>query len=112
MAVLALPTSLTLTHYEMRLSLDGVAYALVFHWNDRDESWYLDILTDEDERIASGLKIIVGWPLGIRSADLRMPAGLLMAIDTSGEGRQPAIDELGERVILYYYEAETLFGDE
>jgi hypothetical protein len=104
-----IPTSTTLPHYEIRVDLDGVPYTLEFRWNARDGAWYMHVKNEDDTHLVSGVKVVIGIPLGVRSANAEMPFGVLIALDTSGADEQPGIDELGERVLLYYYSATELF---
>lgn len=98
-----LPLRSDLTHYDMQLTLDGVAYTFEFRWNTRAGAWFMDIQTDEGEHIVSSIKVVIDLPLGARSRDARKPAGALFAVDTSGKGLDPGVSDLGERVQLVYF---------
>ncbi len=108
MATVIVPTSQTSEFYSQQTTLDGQLYTLQFKWNRREESWYLDILTDLEDPIQYGIKIVCDWPLGRLQQDPRMPPGLLMAVDTSGLQVSPTIDDLGTRVLLVYVEEADL----
>lgn len=90
-------------NYRVGTSLDGVSYVFDVRWNGRAAAWYVDILDEEADPICVGLKVVLGAALGARSADPRRPAGLLMASDLSGEGREATFDDLGSRVVVYFY---------
>jgi hypothetical protein len=83
-------------------TLDGVDFALDVRWNSREESWYLDINTSDGIAIKQGIKIVLGAKLGVTSHPLR-PTGTFLAVDLSGAGLKPTLDDLGTRVIVLYY---------
>lgn len=103
-----LPLDSAAPHYQVGTSLDGVQYILELKWNMRDEAWYLDILAEDEDPIRHGMKIVLGTLLGRRSVDPRMPAGAFIAADLSGAGREATIDDLGTRVVVYYYTADEV----
>ena len=100
---LTVPLDPTLTHYDEQITLDGVTYTLEFRWNTRAAAWFMNILTEQGDPITAGIRIVVDMPLGLRSSDTRKPKGLLFAVDTSGERREPVIDDFGTRVVLLYH---------
>jgi hypothetical protein len=108
MSVKNVPTRTDLTHYDFSMVLDGVTFVLEFRWNLREDAWYFDVRLDDGTNVANGVKVVVDWPLlrGLRSAN--RPLGEFVAFDTSGERRDAAIDDLGSRVKLYYFDAESL----
>lgn len=89
-----------------RVSLDGGVYQLRFRWNDRAACWFLDIAGVDGLALATGIAVRVGSPFGLPHATRAgMPPGLLMAADRSQSGTDPALDDLGDRVRVYYLEA-------
>lgn len=80
-------------------------------WNTRDAAWYFDLLDETESRIISGVKIVLGIPLARRSTDPRMPLGIFYAVDLSGENNEATFDDLGTRVVLYFYPAAEWFAD-
>ena len=98
-----IPCKTDIPHYDMQIVLDAVTFTLEFRWNTREASWYMRILTQEGEAILDGLKVVVDWPIGFRSADVRRPAGALIALDTMGEHLNPGQFDLGDRVQLSYF---------
>lgn len=104
MTTWVLPTRTDLDHYSEQVVLDDVTYTLDLRWNRRAERWFLAI-SDADGPIVSGMKVIVDRPLLTHVGSSRKPPGVLMALDTSGAGEDPGIDELGDRVLLMYDEA-------
>lgn len=110
MTVFIIPTPNDQPFAEQRSTLDGSDYVLTFQWSAREGSWYLSVADESNDPIASGLKIVPNVPLGRRVRDVRWPPGWIVALSENDE--PPLFDELGGRVVLYYYdEAETLLGD-
>lgn len=106
----ALPLEPSVPHYDVGVALDGVPYTVEVHWNSRDAAWYLTLRDEEGDPIAgmTGRKIVLGIPIGVRSRDSRRPPGRLLAVDLSGRDLDATLDDLGVRVVVYYYtEAEV-----
>lgn len=101
---LELPTRTDLARYSFDVELDGVTFTFVFEWNDRDEGWYFSIRSTDVAAtpLLSGRRVVVGYPLISIYRDTRLPAGTLVAIDTSSKNEDPGIADLGERVKLLY----------
>jgi hypothetical protein len=103
-----IPLRPDLTHYDLGVTLDGVAYLLELRWNTREEAWYLDVRLEDGTDVVTGIKVVVGFPLAARSAHAKLPPGALFASDTSGKNQDPGIADLGNRVRLYYIPAAEL----
>lgn len=104
----AIPCRPDLTHYSLQVVLSGATHTLEFHWNTREGAWYMDV-RNEDESVSycEGAKVVIGWFLGRRSTEFRKSGlGLFMALDTSGQDKDPEIADLGDRVMLAYYTQE------
>ncbi len=89
--------------FDQVTALEGVDYVLRFAFNERDQYWYLDLLDQDGDPIATSLRCVVGWPLLRRSTDGRKPPGILAFEDASGLGRDPGFEDLGTRVQLVYF---------
>lgn len=98
-----LPIDAAFPRYRVATKLGETQFVVDVHWNARAGAWYLDIATEDGDPIRSGLKIVLGALLGVRSIDPRMPEGVLVASDLSGEGRDATIDDLGSRVVVFFY---------
>lgn len=95
--------------YSQRVKLSGVDYLLKFHWNSRSGRWFLDLYSDEEERIVMGIALTVNRPLFLRHHfDPRVPPGELFVVTTTDDQTAPTLDELGEgkRCELTYYPPE------
>lgn len=104
----AIPLDATDPFYRVGVTLEDIPYILDVRWNGRDGAWYFDLLDVAEDPVRCGIKIVLGAFLGIRSRDPRMFPGTLVAEDTSGESRDATIDDLGTRVVVYYYTAAEL----
>ncbi len=103
-----IPVKPSVPWQELQVVLDGVTFTLELQWSERDLGWYLNIMTEAGEPICMGVKVVIDWPLGGRCSDPRMPAGSLLAADTSSARRDPVLADLGARVLLTYVPAEEL----
>jgi hypothetical protein len=95
-------TRTDLAHYIVGVTLDGSQYRLEFRWNTREESWYMHVRTSLDAEILDSIKVVADWPMAWNLADPALPPGLFYATDTSGASVDPGLEDLGDRVQLYY----------
>jgi hypothetical protein len=105
MATWVIPTRTDLEFYTEQVELGGVVYRLTFAWNLRDSAWYMSIADVDGVAIVSGIRIVVDYPLLNSVSNADRPTGLLLAIDTSGAGLDPGLEDLGDRVLLMHEEA-------
>lgn len=108
MTVRILPVQQGAPSQEFQVSLDGQLYTLGLTWNEREGAFYLDVSDQDGSPILLGRKVVVGLPLLARFRDAALPPGQLLAVDTSGQGKDPSLADLGARVPLYYIEASSL----
>jgi hypothetical protein len=97
-----LPFEPSTPSYRVSTTLGDTQYLLDVHWNERAEAWYFDILAADETRIRSGIKVVLGTFLGGRCVTPGFPDGVLVATDTSGEGRDAGFDDLGTRVVVLF----------
>jgi hypothetical protein len=90
--------------------LDGVTYSLHFRWNQRDESWHLDLSTLDGTPIAMGLKLVTRFPLLRRNLHPSRPPGELLLLDAKDQDAPATLEEFGGRFGLYYVEASGVDG--
>lgn len=102
------PCQLDRTHYSMQVVLDGLTYTMEFRWNTRDAAWFLDLATEDGTPVASGVRVVVGFPLCARVTGANRLPGVLIARDTSGRGIGPGLADLGDRVKLLYFTRDEL----
>lgn len=108
MAVQQLPLIPSEPNYRFGTALNGKQVIIDVRWNGRDEAWYLDLLTEDEEPIRTGMKVVLGTILGGRSANADFPVGVFVASDLSGEGREATLDDLGVRVLVHFMTPEEL----
>lgn len=107
MAQFVIPVDGADAHYDLDVDLGGTVYTLELAWNTRAAHWTVAIKEFQaDDYIVAGEVIRADWGLFKRHHDERLPAGTLMAIDMSEEGRDPTEDDLGVRVLLVYDDGE------
>lgn len=104
MAVVFIPTSNTDSLFWQTTTLEGRSYLLTFRWAERSGRWTLDISHD-GEVLAAGIRLVADWPLlQPYKSDPLLPQGELFALDFSGQGLDPRLRDLGDRVELVYFE--------
>lgn len=96
--------------YDISIDLDDVTYVLEFSWNPIGLFWAMTIRDRDENILISERRIVVGELLLSRFRDIRLPAGEMMAIDTTGADIDPGVTELGEdaRVALLYMDAADM----
>ena len=95
-------------NYTVSTVLGDDEYIFDVRWNGRDSAWYFDLYDVAGDLIRAGIKIVLGTPLGARVSDARFPDGLFLASDLSNTGVDAAYEDLGERVVLFFYENSEL----
>lgn len=109
-AVQQLPFQGGLAFQTFGTTLLSTNYVINQRWNTRDGAWYFDLLDQDESVIVAGIKIVLGVELGRRTTDSRMPKGIFWAADLSGEGRDATLDDLGTRVVVYFYPFSEWFS--
>ena len=94
--------------YSFEVPLDGVRFGLVFRWNARFEYWTFDIKDASGNVLLAGRKVVVDVPLLGRFKNEGLPAGDLLAVDTTGERQDPGLADFGTRVRMIYLTAEDV----
>lgn len=103
-----LPLEPSIGHYRRSTTLSSRLVIYDVRWNGRDEAWYLSLYDQDEEPIALGLRIVLGVPLARRSTNQSRLPGMLIAEDLSGEAREAGFDDLGIRVVVFYFEIDEL----
>ena len=99
-----------LPHWDQITQLDGTDYRLSFRYNQREKRYSLSLFTPDDEPIAEGAKLVVGWPLFLYSVNPLLPPGQLIVVNSSLDTTDPDMGELGigKRCELMYFTAEEV----
>lgn len=50
-------------YYSYTVSLEGQAYTITIRWNNRDQSWFMDLVGDDNTPLLNGVKIIPDFPI-------------------------------------------------
>jgi hypothetical protein len=99
---LLIPTRSDLPFYDLQVPLDGVTYTLEFRRNVRVGAWFMNGYDITGTVLYfAGVKLVADFPLAAYNT-ARQPAGFFIAKDTSGQGIDPGINDLGVRVQLVY----------
>lgn len=111
MPVVSIPASQELFDYTERVELDGEKYELRFRWNERADSWFVDILDATGTAVIYGRRVSVGSRLtGQHKHKEDLPPGEFLPFDTTQRELDPVVNDLGTRVLLLYFE-EAEFAD-
>lgn len=114
MSIELIDTSVLESDYTQRVTLDGTDYILRLLFNARPGRWFIDVLDEEESPILSGFKLSANEDILALVIDDRKPPGSLVAMHYPSQNeapetpRDPGIEQLGQRVILTYIEADTL----
>ena len=97
------------TFYDQRVVLDGQEFVRNFTYNQRIDSWYLDILSEAEELLEAGIKLVTDFPLLRKRSNPALPPGELvvqrLSLDVSNVTLE-VIENL--RVALFYVTEEEL----
>jgi hypothetical protein len=93
-----LPFTQSVNNERVGVALEDARYYFFRRWNSRDAAWYMDIRAEDDSAVALGVKLVLGVSLGRRSTHAFFQKHALYVIDTTGQNRDAAYDELGGRV--------------
>jgi hypothetical protein len=114
-----LPFQPSIPFQNFSTTIDGTNY---LRWNARDKkvdplgniitqgAWYFDLLDETSSPILTGIKILLGVAMGRRCEDPRWPLGVFMAQDMLNSGIDAGLDDLGTRIIVYFYPLAQWFS--
>jgi hypothetical protein len=89
------------------VDLEGKTYLFEFQFNSREGFWYFDI-SQNGEKIRSGVKVVANFPSMLRCKDLNRLPGQVIFIDSRTDAGQPTFEELGKEVLMTYIESSSL----
>jgi len=90
------------------IELDGVPYQLSFHYNSREDAWYMSILDFSGNNILNGIKLVSQYKLlSTYRAIVGLPPGEFWIYDTLQDNSSGAVDwdNFGTRYQLIYSSA-------
>ena len=97
-----IPLRTDIPWYTEIVELGGVQYQLEVAWNTRDQRWYISVADADGVNVATGIPVVVDWPLLERFSLTDLPDGTMMAIDLTGNGEEPDKEDLNDRVKLMF----------
>lgn len=97
-------------NFQIGVVLLGVPYLFDFRWNVRAAAWFLDVNDVQEKPIWNGIRIVIGMYLGRACNAQPFTNGVLQALDLSGAGADPGLDDFGTRVRLTYMPAVDLLA--
>lgn len=108
MSTFSIPLPTSNPHFVQQTQLNGVTYTIRIHWNEREEAFYMELGDIEGNPIVASRKLVANWGLLFRVTDERKPVGDIFCVDQTGQGVDPGLDDLGERVLLIYDDGITV----
>lgn len=96
------------------LPIEDVSYLWRFRYLDRADSWYFDVLADDGEILAPGIRVVANWPLTRRFPNPRLFGGLLICFSVTGAPGDPGRDNFGGTggdFVMFHYTADEILAD-
>ena len=78
MAILQITLDTEQAISKQTVSLEGKNYIFRFTWNNRDNSWNMDIMKPNDIPIIMGIKLVVNYELISRYIQEGVPPGMII----------------------------------
>lgn len=103
----------TSARYILEAELATEVFRLRFTWNQRESSWYMDILDIDDNNIMLGVKLVANYQLLLQyKAMAELPKGdfIMMDLESSPQTGPVTFDNYGTRYQLIFFSNEEL-GD-
>lgn len=100
-----MPVRSDIPAYKFQIDLEGTLYTFTFRYNSRMSRWIMDIADENETTILLGVPVLTEFSLIERFKDDRLPPGAFLALDESGNQKQPAREDLGNDVKLFYIES-------
>ena len=103
MSIVEIQVHAELPNHSLVVSLDDTDYRMTLWWNTRDARWFLSVALADGTALVSGVAVVVDYQLLQRFASVDLPPGMLLAVDTTGNGVEISQQsDLGDRVRLTY----------
>jgi len=104
MADLLLPIDNSETEYTFDVLLSNQEYRFRIYFNNRLDTWFMDISETDSTRILSGLKLNANADLLKRFKKIKLPKGRIIGISTQNLPEDPTQATLGNNVVIIYEE--------
>lgn len=105
-----LPVNGELPHHSFQVQLDGTTYGLEFRWNERAAGWFMSVYDSVGTLLLANRRLVLNWGLLARFKRWQpsLPPGDFVVFDTTQNGVEPGLTDLGTRVLVKYVEAKEL----
>lgn len=87
--------------YSESIELNGQVFDFSFHYNNREDHWYIEI-SRSGALVISGLKLVNSTDLLAQYLAYDVPKGILSIVDSSGLFQDPSSLEFGNTIQLQY----------
>lgn len=104
------PANTTKPSFGFRVRMDGRIFRARMTHNTRDDSWFMDLSTDNGVALVQGMRMTTGHDMVGWSSDPDFPPGQLFCEDTTGAGRTPTLNSWREGIRLVYRPAADVPG--
>lgn len=82
--------------------LDGLLYRLFFKWNVRAGAWFIDFGNTNNVAQVRNIKVNLAIDKLAPYKYKDVPQGILSIVDSTGQGKEPTLDDFGSRVQIIY----------
>jgi len=92
-------------YYEFSSNFDGVRYYLVFNYNRRNDTWYMDLKDATRQTLLAGLACLTDTQFLVTRFGLDnvlWADGEILISDSTGEGEDPSYLNFGAEVSAFY----------
>lgn len=98
------------SRFEYDIELNKEIWHLRFSWNAREEAWYMDIQTQDQVNIVTGIKLVINYPLLGQYIAYDLPVGdfILWDLEQSPSTGGVTFNNLGRRYQLIFFTDEEL----
>jgi hypothetical protein len=97
--------------YSFHVDLEGITYGFDFSWNWMRSFWSVVIRDATGEALLSQtLRTGNALLARFQAREGRLPPGEIIVFDTSGQDKDPGLQDLGTRVQLIYLTAEEVIA--
>ena len=107
MAILDIPVDGSIPYWDQTMQLEGREYLMVFAWADREACWYLHLYDQDENQLATGIKLVMNASLLRRwKSDSRIPPGVLLVTRSGTGGDMTVQTDLGDSHSLTYFTSD------
>lgn len=109
--MLTIPFVPSIGAYEFNATIDDQQYIFDVRWNGHPTSpgWYFDVYEHDKTLMAAGLRIVLGVYIGKTVIHRLFRTGVMIAADTTKQGRDATFDDLGTRVEVRWFPLDEWF---